>query len=269
MRRILSLSVPLMLGVLLIFGMFAAAHAQGAVSPVTQATTATSTGWDLVQQFGPIWGGMLLLYGLMYQVVKAGFVKKLAGNRLAGVVALIGVFGAMLEAHFGSGSWAGVVVTAIAAIKMLVSPTVTPDPTKTGPMIPKTTIASVLIGAVLLGGTLMASCGGAGGTGPVTPIVNGTIDCTIDNGGQIATLLASLRPKPGQGIDWHEVYLKAKAAGGAVGGCVIAQLAQEYLTSGTYAATNGSNSWDGYAALEKFRMEEVHGATFHTVHGDL
>lgn len=269
MRRLLPASFGLLFGAILMFGLFAVAHAQGlATDPVNQATTATSTGWDLVQQFGPIWGGMLLLYGLMYQVVKAGFVKKLAGNRLAGVVAMVGVFGAMLEAHFGSGSWAGVVVTAIAALKMLINPTVTPAPNGNGTG--KTVLASMLVGAVLVGGSFMASCG-PNSPNVVGPVVTGTIDCTIDNGGQIAALLASLKPAPGQKIDWHLVYSKARAAGTTIGGCVIAQLVQEYLTSSTYASTSGSgdDGWDGYGAFEKFRLEEAHGATFHTAHGDL
>lgn len=252
------------------FGLVALAHAQGAtVDPVTQVATATSTGWDLVQQFGPIWGGMLLLYGLAAQIVKAGFWQKFAGRRLAGTVALVGVFGAVLEAHFGSGSWAGVIVTMVGAIKMLISPDVQPDPTKTAPVVAKSTVASMLVGALLITGSLTVSCG-PNTPGPVVPIVNATIDCTVDNGGQIAALLASLRPKPGQKLDWHQVYLQVKAAGTKVGGCVLAQLVQEYLTSATYASTDTYDAtYDATAALEKFRAEEAHGATFHTKYGDL
>lgn len=257
-----------MFGILTMFGLFAVAHAQGTGDPVAHVVQATSTGWDLVIQFGPIWGGMLLAYGLAAQFVKAGFFQKFAGKRLAGIVALVGVFGAALEAHFGSGSWAGVLVTAVGAIKMLVNPTVVADTKPNTPIVNTTTIASLLIGALLMGGTLIASCGP--GKQPVGPVViNGIIDCTVDSGGQIAELIKAFRPKDGHGVNWSDVYEKAKAAGESVGGCALAIFIQDYMTSSTYASTEGYGGADATATLERFRTEVAHGATFHTAKADL
>lgn len=269
MRKLLLLSTALLFGGLAMFGLATLAHAQGATAdPVVQVTSAAQTSWDMVRQFGPVWGGMLLAYGVLSQIVKAGFWQQLVGKRAAGTVALLGVLCAVLEAHFGSGSWAGVVVTAIAAVKMLINPTVTPDPSKTGPVIPKSTLASLLVGSVLIVGSLVASCGGTSPS-PVGPVITGTIDCTIDNGGKIAALIESMKPQPGHSIDWSVVYQKAKDAGAAIGGCALIQLAQMYLSDPQYAATAGSATWTGLDYAEKFRHEEAHDAVFHTKYGDL
>lgn len=101
-------------------------------SPIVRAQSATDTGWDLVEDYGPIWGGMLLAFAVVSALLRKNaeehWLKE--GRKLALVVAGVGILGAVLEAHFGSGSWAGVVVTAIAAVKMLTSPTVPPPKVK-------------------------------------------------------------------------------------------------------------------------------------------
>lgn len=45
------------------------------------------------------------------------------GKALAILTAAVGMLAAVLDAKFGGASWAGVIVTLVAAVKLLVSPT--------------------------------------------------------------------------------------------------------------------------------------------------
>lgn len=95
------------------------------------ATAAPDSAWDLVEQYGWIWGSMLLLFGATATFIrrneKEHWLKQ--GRALALLVAGVGVLGAVLEAALNGGTWAGVLVTAMAAIKLVLSPT-TPQPTQ-------------------------------------------------------------------------------------------------------------------------------------------
>jgi hypothetical protein len=98
----------------------------GASAPVLKGANTAQTGWDVIETYGPIWGAMLLLYG-----AGAIFLSKnqsehwlAEGRTLAMLVAGVGVLGSVLEAQLGGASWAGVVVTLVGAVKMVVNPTV-------------------------------------------------------------------------------------------------------------------------------------------------
>lgn len=101
-------------------------------SPVVTATDTTETAWQLIEQHGPIWGGMLLLFGLAAAFLRRNEKERWlgAGKHLAVVVGLTGVLGSVLEAGVNGGTWAGVIVTVVAAIKLFLSPT--PQAAKAG-----------------------------------------------------------------------------------------------------------------------------------------
>lgn len=107
------------------------------------------------------------------------------------------------------------------------------------------------------------------GPGPVGPVVNAVIDCTVQNQDQISQLIGEFRPLiSGDAPDWAAVYQRAKNAGKAIGGCALAQLVQEYLGNRT-APPAQADSWNAYNTLERFRREEAGNATFKTAAGDL
>jgi len=96
--------------------------------PIVQAITVSDDGWGLVEAYGPIWGGMLLGFGLASAFLKRNQVEHWIadGRRLALITGALGVGGAVLQMKLGGGSFAGVLVTLIGAVKLAMSPTVGP-----------------------------------------------------------------------------------------------------------------------------------------------
>jgi di/tricarboxylate transporter len=94
------------------------------VDPVVAATATTDDGWALVEAYGPIWGGMLLAFGLASAFIKRneGEHWLAEGRRLALVTGVVGVLGALLQVKLGNSSFAGVVVTLMGAVKLALSP---------------------------------------------------------------------------------------------------------------------------------------------------
>lgn len=231
---------------------------------VAKATSSTSTDWDLVQEYGPIWGGMLLAFGLATRFVRANVTSHWIGEgrSLAIVVAVVGVLGAFLEAHFGGGTWAGVLVTAIAALKLVISPSMKPPAPK--PVPPQYGAVDLLI--VLMVSMALVSC--APGPGPAPVITSTLIDCAGANRPQIDELLQELVPLVTTGhADWSAIYQRAKHAGASIGGCALAELVQDYL-GGRKASPNG-DGWKARETLEQFRLDEAGGASFKTRYGEL
>lgn len=90
------------------------------------------------------------------------------------------------------------------------------------------------------------------------------INCLGVNRPQIASLLVELSPLvSGNKPDWPSVYQRAKTAGTSIGGCVLAELVQNYL-GGTRAPEPG-DGWTAHETLERFRAQEANNATFKTV----
>lgn len=103
-------------------------------APQMQIAVATvDTAWDLVEQHGPIWGGMLLVFGagtvFLRRNEREGWLKR--GRWLAVVVGGVGVIGSVLEAGINGGTWAGVIVTGMAALKLILDPALLPGPKST------------------------------------------------------------------------------------------------------------------------------------------
>lgn len=105
--------------------------------------------------------------------------------------------------------------------------------------------------------------------GPVTSAAIGAVvDCTAQNQDQLTGLLAELRPLlGGQSPDWLAVYTRAKQAGGTIGGCALATLAQDYLGKRTLTMSRAEGG--ARQTFERFRREEAGNATFRTARGDI
>jgi hypothetical protein len=93
------------------------------------------------------------------------------------------------------------------------------------------------------------------------------IDCTKLEGPAFTAELAKLSALV---PDWTAIYQTAIAdvagIGYRVAGCVIADLAQQYLTTKGATATI-EETWSAHDALEHFRATQAHGATFRTANG--
>ena len=89
-----------------------------AANPLASATSA----WDLVKQSGWIWGGMAVLFELgTYVIKKAGDDHWLSNDHILAVgTTVIGVIGAIVNAHFGNGSWAAVLTVAVAGVALII-----------------------------------------------------------------------------------------------------------------------------------------------------
>lgn len=231
---------------------------------IEKAMNSTATDWDLVQDFGPIWGGMLLMLGLATRFIRANQDKHWLGEgrKLTAVVALAGLIGAVLEAHFGGGTWAGVFVTAIAAVKLLWSPHMPPKK----PAHPAYSSIDLLIVLGLFIGVV--SVAGCRGPGPLPVVQDAVIDCTAANRPQADGLIAELMPLLQlQQPDWHAVYERAKHAGATIGGCALAELVQDYL--GGRKTPDNDDGWKARSTLEQFRTSEAGNATYKTHFGEL
>lgn len=152
--------------------------------------------------------------------------------------------------------WAGAVFAYVTGKKLLASAAAAK---KTAP------VALVLLVALAL-----PACPGNGpGPGPV--IADSVIDCLGKERPKIDALLFELSPLVFlSSPDWAAVYQRAKLAGAEVGGCVIAELVQRYLSPVPgRTAPRGDASWAAHQALEEFRAVEAGGATFRTAYGNL
>lgn len=99
-----------------------AAHAD----PVADATTAVDASWSLVEQFGPLWGGMLLLLGVGQVLLRANASTHwiAQGRTLAVISGSLGVLGALAQWRFGGAPLEGVLTTLVAAVAMVWHPAV-------------------------------------------------------------------------------------------------------------------------------------------------
>jgi hypothetical protein len=168
-------------------------------APIPTAAAATEAGWSLVEQYGPIWGGALLLVGGLGALLKANASKHwlAQGRALAAITGLLSIGGALLEWHFNGAPLAGVLITAIMALKLIWSPTVTPVPVPTTPG-PVPTVAQggfVRIGLMLaidvivvaVGGALVIACAAPGTK--TAAIEHGLWDCTVPERSQAVDAL--------------------------------------------------------------------------------
>lgn len=127
--------------VALTFVLARVAHAQTTPDPIPTATDASAALISLLLAYGPVWGGMAILFGFASSVLKRNESTHwiAQGRTLAAIAAVVALGIAALEAHFGDAPWAGVVLTVIVGAFKLIDPTVaakpaTPSSSATGPL---------------------------------------------------------------------------------------------------------------------------------------
>lgn len=281
---------PIRSALLLLLGMFVlvtvlhslyflgVAHADpvGAVAapdPVATAQAATDAGWTLVTSYGPLWAGALLLLGLLQAFLGKQHVLA-QGRLLASLTGAAMTLGAVLDWHFHGAPLAGVVVTAIMAIKLIWSPTVAPAPGADGspparsPQAGRAGLAVLVLLAIGAGAVLPAIAASSGcATLKAAPgaAKAAVIDCARADGVAIAAVIAQLGTEAalsalGAGkIDWTGIESAAWGQGKVVGGCALAELVAALgsapatsKTTQSFAAS-AQPAADGRAALERFR----------------
>lgn len=134
-----------------------------------------------------------------------------------------------------------------------------------------TTITSVsLVGALIAG----SGCG-PNGPGPIGPVIGtAVIDCVSADRTKIDALLGEFKPLLLEGrVEWSVIYQRAKQAGKSIGGCFLGELVNFYL-GGVRLASTGEPpepdaTWEARRVFEKFRVEELDGATLKTEAGNL
>lgn len=105
--------------------------------------------------------------------------------------------------------------------------------------------------------------------GPIRDhVVPAIIDCTKADAGAINSLIAELEPLLlFEAPDWNAIKTRAIREGKVIGGCVLADLVQQFL--GGKKAPQNDAGWAARNALEDFRKNVAGGATFRTAKGDL
>jgi hypothetical protein len=296
---ITSLSTPrfrlalagLFVGVVAItmFALLGVAHADPLpVDPVIAAQAATDASWALIAQYGPLWGAFLLAFGLVGAWLKANESKHwlAQGRALAVITGGAMVLGAVADWHFHGAAFAGVIVTAVMAIKLVMSPTVAPAPSSSSGSASSEAKAvagavSLLMIVLLVGsvGVTLTSCTAA----QRTSVEHALWDCTSP---QRAEFVAAATPLADSAIakatnpdgSLDDAAIKQLFSGANLkteAGTVLSCLAVETLTaraaapalSARVAAAEAPLGVSPHAALEALRAAQFPGAAFKTPDG--
>jgi small neutral amino acid transporter SnatA (MarC family) len=129
-------AIPLLAGVAGLLLFLGHAQAQPAADSIATSATSADALLSLILTFGPLWGGMAIVFGVASTVLKRNESTHwiAQGRVLAVVTALVGVGVAALKAHFAGAPWAGVLLTAVLGLFKLIDPnTVTPSPGEATP----------------------------------------------------------------------------------------------------------------------------------------
>lgn len=156
------------------------AHADAIADPVVAATAATDASWSLVAQYGPIWGVTMLVFGTLGAFLRANEAQHwlAQGRKLALIVGASSILAAVLDWHFHGAPVAGILITAVMAIKLVWSPAVAVA--KTGPVLDATK-ASGTIGMLAVLCLGLAAMQPACGARPIaTAGVGAFLDCEGD-----------------------------------------------------------------------------------------
>lgn len=106
------------------------AHASATADPVSTATAAASSSWDIVVHQGPLLGALLLASGLFRQFLKANESQHwIAQGKTLAILTGIGmVIGAAIDWKINGGPAAGIVTALFAAVPLVMHSTVQPPP---------------------------------------------------------------------------------------------------------------------------------------------
>lgn len=189
--RLLSLFWTLLMTGVILVVFHGLARAAG--DPLGTAQTSVDGGIGLFTTYGPVLGGMYLLYQLASRLIakyaRASWFAK--GKRLAISTGLLGVTGAALQAQVVGSPWNVIALAAIAAAFKLLTPTVPPlsspsdDPAGPSPSNSVVAVAGSSTGRVVTLGTVILVLGiggslvGGHGCGPTgTAVLSAAFNCT-------------------------------------------------------------------------------------------
>ena len=159
--------------------------------PVVAAQAATDASWALVAQYGPLWGAFLLAFGIVGAWLKANESRHwiAQGRALAGITGVAMVLGAVADWHFHGAPVAGVIVTAVMAVKLVWQPTVAAAPAPSSEAKSAAGAVSLLMLVLLVGagGAALTSCA------PVRPVATTAVAAELDcTSAQIAATVNAL-----------------------------------------------------------------------------
>jgi hypothetical protein len=94
---------------------------------IATGAVATNAGWDLVQAYGPLWGGLavVLAIGQRWLAVNDTSHVLAQGRLLTAITGAIGVLGSVAQWRWTGAPSSGIIVTAFGAISLLWHPNVT------------------------------------------------------------------------------------------------------------------------------------------------
>ena len=251
--------------------------------PVVAAQAATDASWALVAQYGPLWGAFLLAFGIVGAWLKANESRHwiAQGRALAGITGVAMVLGAVADWHFHGAPVAGVIVTAVMAVKLVWQPTVAAAPAPSSEAKSAAGAVSLLMLVLLVGagGAALTSCTAA----QLATAEHALWDCTSP---QRAEFVAAATPLADSAIakatnpdgSLDDAAIKALFAGAnlkTAAGTVIACLAVETRAaraaapalSARVATAEAPLGVSAQAALEALRTAQFPGARFRTPAG--
>jgi len=175
-RRLRFLPWILLVAGLLLFVLYRLAYAD----PLSTAQASVDGGFGLIATYGPVLGGMYLLYQLASRLVakyaRSSWLAK--GKRLALSTGVLGVIGAALQAQIAGSPWNVIALAAIAAAFKLLTPTVPVTVDSIQPpanAVSRAVALGMLVTAIGMGGAMI----GSNGCGPKsTAVLNAGLDCT-------------------------------------------------------------------------------------------
>lgn len=270
----------LLASLLLLLGLVGVAHAD----PISQATGSIGTATDLLKLYGPIWGGMLIVYGLASAALAEAQTKHwlTQGRALAALVAGLGIFAAILQTHFNGGQWDGVIVTAILSVFKLTKPTITPAPAKSsqGGFVGRRMMTGLAIFALAGGAVVVVSCAWTKNEAKV--VETAAIDCTKGEAAKAVQLFSPMLDQllvlatGGDGhLDKSQAEAATKTLAGDIGGCVAATSFAKILApapAGSGAPQSSpliTDPGDARALFEQLRASRFGGARYVTTAGPL
>jgi hypothetical protein len=240
-------------------GTMGTASAQAAAtSPIVVANAATGDAWDLVAKYGPIWGVALLVVGIVGALLKAnGSSHWIAQGRvLAALTGLASVGAALLEWKFNGAPIAGVLVTAVMAIKLVISPTIAPAKSGGPGVVNITNVAALcLVVAAAVAGCASGSPARVGAADAVSkelactgPAIAETVN---DLGDAAMTFVHSKISGDGQKIDSTAIKSDLKAVASMAWDCAVSTAFAVLLNGGvSIAHVAGPSQSPSRAALQ-------------------
>lgn len=238
-----------------------AGSAAPAPDPTITATDDGASVLDLFKQYGPIWGGAFLVFGLATAFLKKNESEHwiAQGKALASITSVLMLVGALLRWKFG-GAALGLALTPVLVLVKLFNPL--------GPATKDKVRATA---AVLVGMIIGVSVATQPACRPLPVPVTDLVDCLKAEGdAHWAEVLAKLTPDIG---DWGklaaDVLALAPSYGLHVVECVGEELIQQYLS---VKHADMASTHDAHDAAEKIRASVSapgRSATFHTSKGNL